>query len=224
MKKAIRRKQHLTKPGPKGSVGYPTTYLFSRWTKMVMCDGIPSKEAIDKIADETGLNRGTLRAKCSIERWFELAGGFLPASRPMTPTTTTAHDVLDQERARYLEISQRMAKEWTDSMNYLRGEFDKAVENGNTIMASEMISDMAKLSLMAQRAQEVAMHSTCDSGSSTAITEAGSKIGNAPTYAIYLSPMMSKARIPQPGAPVLELQTLPETPPIPAQGETNGAR
>ena len=153
-----------------------------------------------------------------------MAEEFVPALRTMQPTSTTVLEVLDQERSLYLDVSHKIIDQWRQGMASFAIELQIAKSNNNIIKITEMMKEMKNLAQMARTAQEISQNATCDSGKSTAPTEhGGNNTGNA--INLYLTPMMASPRIPQPGAPTLELQMLPETPSVPAQGngvELNG--
>lgn len=189
-----------------------TAKLYSEWVKMVMFDKMKSDDVIKALSEKYAIDFKRMRDIAYQEKWYELSLDLLPAGRALEPTSTTALEVLDMERRSFLEAARKALIEWNKGMDYFAGKFAEAKENRNFIMASEALQEMSKLSLMLTRIQSVSQGATCDGGSATAITEtSGSVTNNA--IILQMSPLMAKARIPQPGARAIEFQA------VPAEGE-----
>lgn len=197
--------------------------LAFEWTNLVMTQGKTRHEANAILAEKYGISAKTIEVKSSVEKWAESAAIYLPAVGGFKQTSSTAMEVVDRERNKYLHLSQDMADKFQVGSDYCFTRFKKAVEDDNHILASEMMGELNKLALMLTRLQTVSQGATCDSGSATAITEAGENTRQqGPTFQIYLREWNKTPRIPPTNGPILQLQDIPVISEQNGTGEQNG--
>ena len=186
------------------------TEAFVMYANFRIQDKVPTMETYQKIADHVGASASAIRVRAKRERWEEQVSRLLPSLVAKLPTTTTAVEIVDEERRTFLEVSRKMVKHLHEFMDYYHGEFEEAKANNNPIMASEMIEAAARLSLYAIRAQQISQNACCDSGSATVPSENPQVPGQGDAINLFLSPFMATPRIPQPEAAPMKLKIWPE--------------
>jgi hypothetical protein len=90
---------------------------FTLFAKYRIGQRMPVKEAMQKVADEVATNVNTLMARAHAERWSDHVAELKPCVVATLPISTTQQTVIEAERKTFLEISNRLADQWSKGMD-----------------------------------------------------------------------------------------------------------
>jgi len=181
-------------------ISFNVVHAYSLFVKYRIREKLPVELCVNRIADEMGMKRNTLKVRVMREGWSNQMAELLPAVTPIIPTSTTAHEVIDATRKKYLAASDLLYEQWIEGMVYLKDQFDRAKLERNYDRAYEVLTKINHFALTLLRAQQVSCHATCDSGSALAPSTGGAPDTDCqiPPIRILLAREIANPRIPQP--------------------------